>query len=74
MNRKRMWYCRLCWQSFDTWPEHNAGSFYGTERLNGHCPGDIRLIPHTVSTAGGQQQQSPKFDFDAAGEPLVLGW
>jgi len=58
MNRKREWYCRLCWQSFDTPSEHDAGSFYGTERLNGHCTGDLRRIPHTPAKA--QEQQSPK--------------
>ena len=35
-------YCRICWSQFDYIEQHDAGSYYNGERLNGHCPGDIR--------------------------------
>lgn len=53
-------YCRLCWQEFDRTEQHDAPSLYNRQRLNGHCPGDIRpLLPQSAEGSGTPQTTEP---------------
>jgi len=61
MNKYRF-VCYLCWQWFDEMPQHDQGSFVDGERVNGHCPGDIRY------TSTGEKALDPDFVKDCLQE------
>ena len=65
----KLLYCAICWQEFDYPEQHDAASAYKGERLNGHCPGDIKRQ---------DRQHNPRVRPDTppylpeAGEPLTI--
>lgn len=64
-------YCALCWQEFEHPREHGAGSFdHERKRLNGHCPGQIRVKPENF-VSRGPKAETPSLDLDSA-EPLIV--
>lgn len=56
----KRFYCALCWQEFDNPQEHNAGSWFGRERLDKDCAGDIRIAEgRVVKSRAGRGEAEP---------------
>ena len=71
MKRRGSFYCILCWQEFDDLAHHNRGSFFGFQKLNGDCPGDIRRR-EPMPRGTNQKAEFPALDLEA-GEPIRFG-
>jgi hypothetical protein len=69
--RRKPYYCPLCWQEFDYIQQHNAPSLHNGERLNGFCSGDIRSrAEFRPSEKRRAPTETPALEF--SGDPIEI--